>query len=739
MQDNKEFVNETLELFTAFDTPNRQLWVTAAREDEEFRYGRQWTDSQIAELNERGQAAIVINRIHPAVEAAKAMLTANNPTFRVAPTEDSDNKTAHALNGLIQYIWNISEGNRQFSQMVDKYFVRGLGALMPYIDQIADGGRGEIKIREIEPFDIYIDPNSRDAFASDASDIIISREFTKGQLKRLYPMYQKAIDNANGRPKSDMISTGNVDGGETIGAIYFPGQDFAGDYDGDYVRAYERYTKIWTNMFRVYEEFSKQEFDMSDAQFSEYMKKKVWIIEGNIQKEEFLAQKMAKGVVSAYEYALKQYEEALQLAEQNEEYAAALAEGQIQPPQEPQIEESRIEELFELGLIKAVSVPKQRIRMAVVVGDQLLYQRILPCEEYPIVLVMNMHTGTPYPLSDVRMVKDMQRYINKVRSLIVAHATASTNVKLLVPKGTDVEQLKKLWAQPNAIIDVDFSDGVPVPVQPLPMPNELYQNELTAKQDIDHQLGLYESMMGNSAAAPDTYRGIMMMDEFGQRKIRSKQSHIEVALQRLGTVLVPFIQEFYTVEKQFRILNPNNSMSEYAINKGLYDDYGSLIGKLNDVSVGKYDVIVVTGSTLPSNRYGQFDFYLDAYKNQIIDRVEVLKKSDIFDMEGVLQRIDTIEQLQLQIEQMGRQIKELSGDLQTRERELFHANMRADLAQAKTQLDGELLKTKNREELYRARLDDSLNMTAQKASLEISKATSNIKQRAGRKNNQQRN
>ena len=126
MQDNKEFVNETLELFTAFDTPNRQLWVTAAREDEEFRYGRQWTDSQIAELNERGQAAIVINRIHPAVEAAKAMLTANNPTFRVAPTEDSDNKTAHALNGLIQYIWNISEGNRQFSQMVDKYFVRGL-------------------------------------------------------------------------------------------------------------------------------------------------------------------------------------------------------------------------------------------------------------------------------------------------------------------------------------------------------------------------------------------------------------------------------------------------------------------------------------------------------------------------------------------------------------------------------------------------------------------------------------
>ena len=131
---------------------------------------------------------------------------------------------------------------------------------------------------------------------------------------------------------------------------------------------------------------------------------------------------------------------------------------------------------------------------------------------------MNMHTGSPYPLSDVRMVKDLQRYVNKIKSLIVAHASTSTNVKILVPRGTDVESLRQEWSKPGAIIEVDFSEGTPIPVQPLPMPNELYQNEQVAKADIDHQLGLFDSMMGNAQNSPDSYRGIMMMDEFGQSR-----------------------------------------------------------------------------------------------------------------------------------------------------------------------------------------------------------------------------
>mgnify|MGYP001450086852 CR=1 FL=1 len=118
---------------------------------------------------------------------------------------------------------------------------------------------------------------------------------------------------------------------------------------------------------------------------------------------------------------------------------------------------------------------------------------------------MNIHTRTPYPTSDVRMVKGLQEYINKTRSLIIAHATTSTNQKILIPSGSvDMREFETKWSQPGVAIEVDFDQGPPQQVAPTPLPNELYANEKEAKNDIDHQLGLYEMMMGNAQAAPQT-------------------------------------------------------------------------------------------------------------------------------------------------------------------------------------------------------------------------------------------
>ena len=90
---HKKLVEETHELFTTYSS-ERDTWAKNVKEDKEFRLGRQWTQEQADVLRARGQAPIVVNRIHPAVEAAKAMLTANRPSFRCAAREDSDNKIA---------------------------------------------------------------------------------------------------------------------------------------------------------------------------------------------------------------------------------------------------------------------------------------------------------------------------------------------------------------------------------------------------------------------------------------------------------------------------------------------------------------------------------------------------------------------------------------------------------------------------------------------------------------------
>ena len=119
-KDSQEFIDETRHLFDVY-SKERDTWAKHAKEDKEFRLGRQWTKEQEDILLARGQAPIVVNRIHPAVEAAKAMLTSNRPSFRVAPREDSDNKVANVLSALLTYMYDISAGNSVIRQVVDDY------------------------------------------------------------------------------------------------------------------------------------------------------------------------------------------------------------------------------------------------------------------------------------------------------------------------------------------------------------------------------------------------------------------------------------------------------------------------------------------------------------------------------------------------------------------------------------------------------------------------------------------
>jgi regulator of replication initiation timing len=217
-------------------------------------------------------------------------------------------------------------------------------------------------------------------------------------------------------------------------------------------------------------------------------------------------------------------------------------------------------------------------------------------------------------------------------------------------------------------------------------------------------------MMGNSQAAPQTYKATISLDEFGQRKIRSKLADIEGALQRVGKVAIQLMQELYQEEKVFRVVQANNSLSEYAINKKLWDDKTNEIKIFNDITVGKYDVVYVSGSTLPSNRYAELEFYMDAYSKGLIDKAEVLKKTEVFDMEGVLQRTDTINQLTQQVEGLTKQLKKLGGDMQTLERENVHLKQKVEVEKFKTELDTTSQKAKLAGTLFEKRLDDNLSM-----------------------------
>ena len=687
---SEELVNETHDLFKTYSS-KREVWASQAQEDAEFRLGRQWTAEQQRILLERGQAPLVVNRIHPAVEAGKALLTSGRPQFRVSPREDSDNKVAQAFNGLLEYMWYISDGTQALRNCIDDYYTMGMGAMMVYIDPLKDFGRGEVCVRDVDPLDVYIDPNCRDRLADDAENIIVSRLFTKEQAMTMYPMYKDAIENAQSDLHTDRPTTERVDDK----GIVFPEDtatktDMSFGENNEYVRGYERYYKIWVKRFHIKNKIDGTEEVLTEEEMPEWLARPAVMVNGKV----FTNPKKAKGIVDKM---MQEYEQVVE--------KARMADEDAPPP--PVVEEMTYQDLVEEKLIETVSVPVQRVKMCVLIGDTYLYSRILPIDHYPIVFFMNIHNRTPYPVSDVRMVKDLQEYINKTRSLIVAHATTSTNTKILIPSGSvDMQDFEQRWAQPGVAIEVDMDNGAPQPIQPTPLPNTLYQNEQAAKQDIDHTLGLYELMQGNSEAAPHTYKATVSLDEFGQRKIKSKLQDIESGLVRAAKVAISLMQQLYQAEKIVRLVQPNNSLSEFAINKKIYDDKTGEIEVMNDITRGNFDVVVVTGSTLPTNRYAQLEMYMDAYEKGIIDKTEVLKKTEVFDLEGVMTRTDTVMQLQGQVEQLGEKIKDLEGDLQTRERENYHLKQKAELEKFKADLDKTSTQSKMSGKLFEKRLDD---------------------------------
>ena len=66
-----------------------------------------------------------------------------------------------------------------------------------------------------------------------------------------------------------------------------------------------------------------------------------------------------------------------------------------------------------------------------------------------------------------------------------------------------------------------------------------------------------------------------------------------------------------------------------------------------------------------------------------------------------------IGQLQQKVQQQEEQIKKLSGDLQTREREVYHAKQKAELEKFKSGLDSTSNKAKAAGAVYERRLADS--------------------------------
>ena len=135
-------------------------WRNEVRENYDFFAGRQWSDDEIAELEEALRPAIAFNRIQPMVSAVKGYQINNRQEVRYLPREQGDVQVSELLTGAVAWVDDECDAEDELSEIFEDLLIAGVGPSEIFVsyDEDLDG-----KIHSAErfsPLEFFWDPSA---------------------------------------------------------------------------------------------------------------------------------------------------------------------------------------------------------------------------------------------------------------------------------------------------------------------------------------------------------------------------------------------------------------------------------------------------------------------------------------------------------------------------------------------------------------------------------------------------
>jgi hypothetical protein len=715
-------------IFELANGESRTQWEYVNQKGFDFANDNQLTESERVSLEEQGMPTFTINRIMPVVEMLNFYATANKPRWQAVGTEGSDTDVAAVFADLADYIWDLSDGSSLYANAINDSICKGVGYLQIDVNPDADNGLGDIVIKQPEPFDIFVDPKSRDMLFRDAGFILVRKILPKEHLKNLFPQHISKINKAASDKGSDTsyseknyelqkdFDYKDVSGSESVNAD-------AGETD-ELLEYYELFEKIKIKFMNVFyqipptKDVLAQINEEVDAKIMEMQQEmQVQLLEQKQQMEQAVQE--GKMLPQRYQLEIKKATEMMmnQLEVAKKELTSKLVKEATSTGNKIVSEEEfgilMKDGSFAKMVVDAVPFYGTRIKQITVVGDKTLFEMVLPdnITEYPIVPFHFKWTGTPYPISAVSPLIGKQREINKSHQLLVHNASLGSSLRWMYEEGSvDTDMWEQYSSSPGALLPIRPGATPPTPIQPAPLNSAFFQIVESSKGDMEYLAGIYSSMQGDTGKQHDTYRGLLALDEYGTRRIkRWMNNSLEPALKQLGIVVKQFSQTVYTAHKTFRIVQPSAIQEErqLEINIPMYNDYGEAIGKYMEYAVARFDVRIIAGSTLPVNRWAYLSELKELLQLGVVDDIAVLAETDLRNKDKIAKRKSIYAQLQGQLQQMEEANKDKDGTIETLERQLVQAGIKGKVMQAEMEI------TKKKEET-KSKLDKSYITTEAK-------------------------
>ena len=745
-QKQKAQINK--QLWDRANNAHRSRWASLSQKSYDFYLNEQLSKEEEDALSESGMPTFTINRVTPIVETMKYFVTANNPRWKAVGVEGSDTDVAQVHSDIADYAWHNSNGKSLYGQIVLDSLTKGIGYFFVDVDRDADRGKGEVIFKRIDPQDVFVDPMSRDFLFRDANFIMVRKNLARTQLMHMFPQYKAKIKNAGGESETvsysqrDTVTSDSILPEDITMGLTIEGED------DDIVAYYECYQKVKIPYVNVFIKIPPKEEELEEirrvvsVQLEEFQRETEV---GLLEKQKQIQEALEAGEI-IQERAELEMERAKAMAEQ------AVQEKRAELMSMAQDKATRIEqkvitkkeyniliknESVSANIVEAIDFYEERIKLVCSVGDDtFLYEFLLDQKEYPIVPIPYTYTGTPYPMSAVTPLIGKQQEINKAHQIMLHNANLASNLRWLYEEGSVPEgEWEQYASAPGALLKYRQGFQPPTPVLPASINNAFYSVTQEGKSDIEYIAGIHSSMMGIARAQPETYRGLLANDEYGTRRIKAWMGNtVEPALEHLGKVFKGIAQSTYQIDKVFRIVQPEAGQSpeeqekEIRINIPIYNDYGQAVGKWMDYSSAKFDVRIVSGATLPVNRWALIEEYFRWFQSGLIDDVAMVAETDIRGKKQLLQRKSLYSQLQSQVQQMEESLKDKDGTIETLERQLVQAGIKDKVRTGSMESEKSVLDTQAQQKLLRNLMKGDYDTARKQLQMDMKEVARDVKE-----------
>lgn len=561
--------------------------------------GRHWEEDsdKKAELDAAGKPALELNLINSSIRTILGYQTQSRMNIAYQPREQGDTKVAEILTKIALYELD----QNKFPWVESQVFEDGLVQQRGYFDirmDYEEDVRGRIKVEALDPLDVIPDADAKSYDPKDWNYVMVMKWLPLDTIKALYPKEYKKVYETMTATESDW--------GE-------------GGYDGA----------------------ERNKFSQPYSGFNYYMTES-----GDYYIRVLEVQHM-KTVRREYFYNIEDGSMEAVPDDMNKKEATAKAKA------------------TETELVSKV---RKRIRYTICTQDVTLHDDWSSYDHYTIVPYFPMfRRGITMGLVD-NLISN-QDMMNKVYSQILHIVNTTANSGWIVEENSlsnmDEEDLEVEGASTGLVVVYKRGRQPPSKIEPNSIPSGLKDIFNTSRDLHDQILGVNEAFRGEKT------------NEVSGQAIQQRVSQTGVGLTSIidnlfftrnlvASILLNLIQNFYTEERTFKILSDNvlESDEEVTVNQEVEVDIDeetqeAITEILNDINVGKYDVVISDVPTQVTYLDAQFQQGLEMRKFGInVPDDEMILMSTLTRREEIAKKVSG-EASEAQQQQMEIQLKQL--------------------------------------------------------------------------------